>query len=94
MAENLDKPQPAPFTERFTVERLVLMSGVVVFPVLAIALGICIAVPANALRQTRATPSATAPAASPRSPRCAAPRLDDVDLSQCRIAAHSCGVHL
>jgi hypothetical protein len=50
MAENLDKPQPVPFTERFTVERLVLMSGVVVFPVLAIALGICIAILANALR--------------------------------------------
>jgi hypothetical protein len=50
MAENLDKPRPAPFTKRIAAERFALIFGVVAFPLLAIALGIGITVLANALR--------------------------------------------
>jgi hypothetical protein len=44
MAANPDGPR------RATVERFALVFGVVVFPVLAIALGIAITILANALR--------------------------------------------
>ncbi|MFY9838498.1 MAG: hypothetical protein WAK55_18900 [Xanthobacteraceae bacterium] len=50
MAENLDKPRATPFTERIAVEPLVLIFGIVAFPVLAVALGIAITILANALR--------------------------------------------
>lgn len=49
MAEKLDKPRLAPFTE-WAPEPFALIFSVVAFPVLAIALGIGIAILANALR--------------------------------------------
>jgi len=50
MAANSDEPRPTPFTEPFAAERLALIFGIVAFPVLAIALGICISILANAFR--------------------------------------------
>jgi hypothetical protein len=50
MAANADEPRPTPFTKRVAAERLAMIFGVVVFPVLAIALGICITILANAFR--------------------------------------------
>jgi hypothetical protein len=50
MAANSDELRPKPLTERVTAERLSLIFGVVVFPALAIALGIFITILANAFR--------------------------------------------
>jgi hypothetical protein len=50
MSANSDELRPKPFTERVAAERVALIFGVVAFPVLAIALGICIAILANAFR--------------------------------------------
>jgi hypothetical protein len=50
MAANPDEPRSTPATKRDTVERVALLFGVVVLPVLAIALGIAITILANALR--------------------------------------------
>ena len=50
MAANPDEPRPTPSTNRVSAERLALIFGVVAFPVLAIALGVCIAILANAFR--------------------------------------------
>jgi hypothetical protein len=50
MSAKSDELRPKPFTERVVGERLVLIFGVVAFPALAIALGICITILANALR--------------------------------------------
>jgi hypothetical protein len=48
MSAKWDELRPKPLTQR--VERLALIFGVVAFPALAIALGICIAILTNALR--------------------------------------------
>jgi hypothetical protein len=50
MVANSDELRPKPFAERVAAERLSLIFGVVVFPALAIALGICITILANAFR--------------------------------------------
>ena len=50
MVANPDEPRPKPFTEWVASEPLALMFGVVAIPVLAIALGICIAILAHAFR--------------------------------------------
>ena len=50
MSAKSDELRPKPFTERVVSERFVLIFGVVAFPALAIALGICITILANALR--------------------------------------------
>src|SRR5262249_29814361 len=44
MAANPDEPRPRPFTEWVASEPLALMFGIVAIPVLAISLGICIAI--------------------------------------------------
>jgi hypothetical protein len=49
MSAKWDELRPK-FTERVVGERLVLIFGVVAFPTLAIALGICFAILANAFR--------------------------------------------
>jgi hypothetical protein len=50
MVANPDEPRPRPFTEWVASEPLALMFGIVAIPVLAIALGVCIAILANAFR--------------------------------------------
>jgi hypothetical protein len=50
MAANPDEPRPRPFTEWVASEPVALMFGIVAIPVLAIALGICITILANAFR--------------------------------------------
>ena len=50
MAANPDPPRPTPFTEWVAAEPVALIFGIVAIPVLAIALGICIAILANAFR--------------------------------------------
>jgi hypothetical protein len=50
MSAKWDELRPKPFTERVVGERLVLIFGVIAFPALAFALGICITILANALR--------------------------------------------
>jgi hypothetical protein len=50
MAANPDEPRRMPFAEWVAAEPLALIFGIVAIPVLAIALGICIAIIANALR--------------------------------------------
>jgi hypothetical protein len=50
MAENPNKPRPAPFTEWVATEPFALIFGIVAIPVLAIVLGIGITILANALR--------------------------------------------
>ena len=50
MAANPDEPRPTPFTEWVAAEPLALIFGIVAIPVLAIALGICITILANAFR--------------------------------------------
>ena len=50
MAANQDEPRPTPFTQWVAAEPLALIFGVVALPVLAIALGVCITILANALR--------------------------------------------
>ena len=47
---NSHEPRPRPLTGRVAAERLALIFGIVAFPALAIALGICIAILANAFR--------------------------------------------
>jgi hypothetical protein len=49
MAANPDEPHP-PSANSIAAERLVLIFGLVAFPALAIALGICITILANAFR--------------------------------------------
>jgi len=50
MAANPNEPRPTPFTEWVVSEPLALIFGIVAVPVLAIALGICITILANAFR--------------------------------------------
>jgi hypothetical protein len=50
MAVNPDQPRPMLLTEWAATEPLALIVGMVTVPVLAIALGICFAILANALR--------------------------------------------
>jgi hypothetical protein len=50
MAANPDEPRPRPFSEWVASEPLALIFGTVAIPVLAIALGVCIAILANAFR--------------------------------------------
>jgi hypothetical protein len=50
MASNSDQPRPMLFTEWVVTEPLALIVGMVTAPVLAIALGVCFAIMANALR--------------------------------------------
>jgi hypothetical protein len=49
MAENPNEPRPTSFTEWVATEPVALIFGIVATPVLAIALGVCIAILANAL---------------------------------------------
>jgi hypothetical protein len=50
MVANPDEPHPTPSTNSVAAERLVLIFGIVAFPALAIALGICFAILTNAFR--------------------------------------------
>jgi hypothetical protein len=50
MTANSDEPRPTPFTEWVAREPVALIFGMVAIPVLAIALGICLTILANALR--------------------------------------------
>jgi len=50
MAANPDGQRPTPFTEWVASEPVALIFGIVAIPVLAIALGTCIAIVANAFR--------------------------------------------
>ena len=50
MAANSDEPRPPSFTEWVAREPLALIFYIVAVPVLAIALGICITILANAFR--------------------------------------------
>jgi hypothetical protein len=50
VAANPDRPRPTPFTQWAATEPLALIVGMVMVPVLAIALGICFAILTNALR--------------------------------------------
>jgi hypothetical protein len=50
MVANSHEVRSRPFTARVAAERLALIFGIVAFPALAIALGICFAILANALR--------------------------------------------
>ena len=50
MSANSDERRPKPFTERVAAERVALIFGIVAIPVLGVALGVCIAIMANALR--------------------------------------------
>jgi hypothetical protein len=50
MATNPGQPRPAPFMEWAVTKPLTLIVGMVTAPVLAIALGVCFAILANALR--------------------------------------------
>ena len=50
MATNSDQPRPQSFAEWAVTEPLALIVGMVTAPVLAIALGVCFAILANALR--------------------------------------------
>ena len=50
MAVKPDEPRPTPITEWVAAEPLALIFGIVAIPVLAIALGICITILANAFR--------------------------------------------
>ena len=50
MTANRDEPRPTPFTEWVARESVALIFGMVAIPVLAIALGICLTILANALR--------------------------------------------
>jgi hypothetical protein len=50
VAANPDQPRPTPFTQWAATEPLALIVGMVMVPVLAIALGICFAILTNALR--------------------------------------------
>ena len=50
MAANPNEVRSTPITKRAAAERVALIFGAVVFPVLAIALGIGITILANALR--------------------------------------------
>jgi len=47
MAATPDEPRPVPFTEWVASEPLALMFGIIAIPVLAISLGVCIAILAN-----------------------------------------------
>jgi hypothetical protein len=49
MAVNPQEPRPT-FTEWVAAEPLALIFGIVAIPVLAIALGVCLAILANAFR--------------------------------------------
>jgi hypothetical protein len=50
MTANSDEPRPTPFMAWVASEALALIFGMVAIPVLAIALGICLTILANALR--------------------------------------------
>jgi len=50
MAANADEPRPTPFSRWVATEPVALVFYIVVVPVLAIALGICITILANAFR--------------------------------------------
>jgi hypothetical protein len=50
MAAIPDRPGFTPFTQWVAAERLALIFSAFAFPVLAIALGICLAILANGLR--------------------------------------------
>ena len=50
MVANPDGPRPRSFTAWVASEPLALMFGIVAIPVLAISLGICIAIVANTFR--------------------------------------------
>ena len=50
MVANSNELRPRPLTGRVAAERLALIFGIVAFPALAIALGICFAILANAFR--------------------------------------------
>ena len=50
VAANPGKTHPRPFTAWVASEPLAVMFGIVAIPVLAIALGVCIAILANAFR--------------------------------------------
>ena len=50
MSAKSDELRPKSFTGRVAGERLALILGIFAFPALAIALGICIAILANAFR--------------------------------------------
>jgi hypothetical protein len=50
MASNPDKPRPMSFMAWVATEPLALIFGIVAIPVLGVALGVCIAIMANALR--------------------------------------------
>jgi len=47
---NRDEPRPTPFMPWVAAEPLALIFGIVAIPVLAIALGVCVAILANAFR--------------------------------------------
>jgi hypothetical protein len=48
MAANPDEPRPRSFTDWVASEPLALMFGIVAIPMLAIAVGVCIAILVNA----------------------------------------------
>jgi hypothetical protein len=50
MTANRDEPRPTPFTEWVAAEPLALIFCIVAIPVLAIGLGVCITILANAFR--------------------------------------------
>ena len=50
MAANPNEPRPTSFTEWVASEPVALIFGMVAIPVLAIALGVCITILANAFR--------------------------------------------
>jgi hypothetical protein len=50
MTANRDEPRPTPFMRWVAAEPLALIFGIVAIPVLAIALGVCVTILANAFR--------------------------------------------
>ena len=50
MTANRDEPRPTPFMPWVAAEPLALIFGIVAIPVLAIALGVCVTILANAFR--------------------------------------------
>jgi hypothetical protein len=50
MTANRDEPRPTPFMQWVAAEPLALIFGIVAIPVLAIALGVCVTILANAFR--------------------------------------------